>query len=126
MDPCGRFDRVQGKEHEELPWRDGMSNESGWPLVERRKQDRRKGDRRGAAELNSHNVAHLCTARERQTLALLLLGMTNKQIAQDLHIAEDTVKKHLQHIYRKVGVHRRALLMVDDRARRQDVTQIER
>ena len=96
-----------------------MSNESGWPFVERRKNERRKGDRRGAGdELNSHNVARLCTARERQTLALLLLGMTNKQIAQDLHIAEDTVKKHLQHIYRKVGVHRRALLMLDDRARR--------
>jgi DNA-binding CsgD family transcriptional regulator len=60
----------------------------------------------------------MCTARERQTLALLLLGMTNKQIAQDLRIAEDTVKKHLQHIYRKVGVHRRVLLMIDDRAHR--------
>jgi DNA-binding NarL/FixJ family response regulator len=48
--------------------------------------------------------------------------MTNKQIAQDLHIAEDTVKKHLQHIYRKVGVHRRALLMIADRARRSKTT----
>jgi DNA-binding NarL/FixJ family response regulator len=46
---------------------------------------------------------------------LVLLGMTNKQIAQDLRIAEDTVKKHLQHIYKKVGVHRRALLMVENR-----------
>ena len=90
-----------------------MSNESEWPFVERRKKERRKGDRRRAGgELNSHKIARLCTARERQTLALLLLGMTNKQIAQDLHIAEDTVKKHLQHIYRKVGVHRRALLML--------------
>ncbi|HKQ16766.1 MAG TPA: helix-turn-helix transcriptional regulator [Steroidobacteraceae bacterium] len=95
-----------------------MSTESEWPFVERRKNDRRKGDRRRVDGLNSHNVAHLCTARERQTLALLLLGMTNKQIAQDLQIAEDTVKKHLQHIYRKVGVHRRALLMLEDRARR--------
>jgi DNA-binding NarL/FixJ family response regulator len=48
----------------------------------------------------------------------VLLGMTNKQIAQDLSIAEDTVKKHLQHIYKKVGVHRRTLLMIDERARR--------
>jgi len=40
--------------------------------------------------------------------------MTNKQIAQDLRITEDTVKKHLQHIYRKVGVHRRTLLMIGD------------
>jgi DNA-binding CsgD family transcriptional regulator len=90
-----------------------MSTESEWPFVERR-----RGDRRGTADLASHNVASLCTARERQTLALLLLGMTNKQIAQDLSIAEDTVKKHLQHIYKKVGVHRRALLMIDERTRR--------
>jgi len=118
MDPCGRFDRVHGKSTKNWLWGGGMSNESEWPFVERRREDRRRAERRGAADLNSHNVASLCTARERQTLALLLLGMTNKQIAQDLHIAEDTVKKHLQHIYRKVGVHRRALLMIDDRARR--------
>ena len=85
---------------------------SAWPFVERRQNDRRRTDRQPGSELNSHKVAHLCTARERQALALLLLGMTNKQIAQDLCIAEDTVKKHLQHVYRKVGVHRRALLMV--------------
>jgi DNA-binding CsgD family transcriptional regulator len=91
-----------------------MSNESEWPFVERRRGDRRKAERR-SADSNSHNVASLCTARERQTLALVLLGMTNKQIAQDLRIAEDTVKKHLQHIYKKVGVHRRALLMVENR-----------
>ena len=83
-----------------------------WPFVERRRNDRRKSDRRRAGELDSHKAARLCTARERQVLALLLLGMTNKQIAQDLRITEDTVKKHLQHIYRKVGVHRRALLMI--------------
>jgi DNA-binding CsgD family transcriptional regulator len=83
-----------------------------WPFVERRRTDRRKGDRRRAGELDSHKAARLCTARERQALALVLLGMTNKQIAQDLRITEDTVKKHLQHIYRKVGVHRRALLII--------------
>jgi len=77
------------------------------PFVERRQGDRRRGDRRGAADLASHNVASLCTARERQTLALLLLGMTNKQIAQDLRIAEDTVKKHVQNILLKLGVETR-------------------
>ena len=85
-----------------------------WPFVERRRNDRRKADRRRGGELDSHKAARVCTARERQVLALLLLGMTNKQIAQDLRITEDTVKKHLQHIYRKVGVHRRTLLMIGD------------
>jgi DNA-binding NarL/FixJ family response regulator len=87
---------------------------SEWPFVERRRSDRRKTDRQRAGEVDSHKAARLCTARERQVLALLLLGMTNRQIAEDMRITEDTVKKHLQHIYRKVGVHRRALLMVLD------------
>ena len=37
--------------------------------------------------------------------------MTNKEIAQRLSIAEDTVKKHLQHIYKKLGVPRRSVLL---------------
>ncbi len=93
---------------------------SGWPWVERRRNDRRQSDRRQqdrarppTGELNTQSVVRLCTAREQQVLALLLQGMTNKQIAQALGIAEDTVKKHLLHAYRKVGVHRRALLMVE-------------
>jgi DNA-binding NarL/FixJ family response regulator len=86
-----------------------------WPLVERRESERRVADRRIAERRHptSHKDAHLCTARERQTLELLLQGMTNKQIAQDLCIAEDTVKKHLQHIYRKLGVHRRTMLLIE-------------
>lgn len=92
----------------------GAPASSEWPFVERRRNDRRSGDRRRPGDRDSHKAARLCTARERQALALLLLGMTNKQIAQELRITEDTVKKHLQHIYRKVGVHRRALLMIGD------------
>jgi DNA-binding NarL/FixJ family response regulator len=38
--------------------------------------------------------------------------MTNKQIAQTLGIEEDTVKKHLQHVYDKLAVRRRALVMI--------------
>jgi len=94
-----------------------------WPNVERRRNDRRQSDRRNqdraaSSEPNSHKRAHLCTARERQVLERLLRGMTNKQIAQDLGIAEDTVKKHLQHAYGKLGVHRRTLLLIEERALR--------
>lgn len=84
-------------------------------MVERRESERRISDGRIAErrQPTSHKDARLCTARERQTLERLLLGMTNKQIAQDLRIAEDTVKKHLQHIYRKLGVHRRTALLIE-------------
>lgn len=50
------------------------------------------------------------TQRERQIVALVRQGMTNKQIGHELGIVEDTVKKHLQHIYDKVGVRRRSML----------------
>jgi len=56
-------------------------------------------------------ISVACTAREQQIVQLLMQGMTNKAIAQQLGIMEDTVKKHLQHIYDKLGVRRRALLI---------------
>jgi DNA-binding CsgD family transcriptional regulator len=84
-------------------------------LVERRKGERRQGDRRRAtrADLPPGPDASVCTSRERQIVQLLMQGMTNRQIAQTLGIAEDTVKKHLHHVYKKLGVRRRALLIVD-------------
>lgn len=46
-------------------------------------------------------------------MRLVLRGLTNKQIAQTLGIAEDTVKKHLHRAYKKLGVRRRALLIAE-------------
>jgi DNA-binding NarL/FixJ family response regulator len=88
-----------------------------WPFIERHRSDRRKSERRQqprARASKSGKTADRCTAREREVVELLLQGMTNKQIAQELRIAEDTVKKHLLHAYRKLGVHRRVLLMLDE------------
>ncbi len=42
--------------------------------------------------------------REEQVFALLCRGSTNKQMARTLFISEVTVKVHLRHIYRKLGV----------------------
>jgi DNA-binding NarL/FixJ family response regulator len=44
------------------------------------------------------------TQRESQVLEKLSLGLTNKEIAQTLGISYETVKEHVQHILRKVGV----------------------
>lgn len=84
------------------------------PFVERRKAERRHTDRRGEAPRGSlfDAATRECTGRERQIVELLLRGMTNKQIAKTLGIAEDTVKKHLHHVYNKLGVRRRALLII--------------
>lgn len=50
------------------------------------------------------------TPRELQVVALLRRGCINKEIAREMGIMEDTVKKHLQSVFAKLGVHRRALV----------------
>jgi len=47
------------------------------------------------------------TMRQRQVLELLGLGITNKEIATRLRIAEATVKLHVHHILRALGVNNR-------------------
>jgi DNA-binding NarL/FixJ family response regulator len=44
------------------------------------------------------------TQRESEVLRQLALGLTNKEIAQSLSISYETVKEHVQHILRKIGV----------------------
>ncbi len=44
------------------------------------------------------------TKRESEVLKQLALGLSNKEIAQALEISYETVKEHVQHILRKLGV----------------------
>ncbi len=44
------------------------------------------------------------TQRESEVLRQMAFGLTNKEIAQALGISYETVKEHVQHILRKVGV----------------------
>lgn len=44
------------------------------------------------------------THRESEVLKQLALGLTNKEIATQLNISYETVKEHVQHILRKIGV----------------------
>ena len=46
--------------------------------------------------------------RESQVLGLLVEGMSNRSIAAQLVVGEETVKTHLRSIYRKLGVNDRA------------------
>ncbi len=47
---------------------------------------------------------HVLTKRERETLALLYRGHSNRSMADQLYITENTVKFHLKNIYSKLGV----------------------
>jgi DNA-binding NarL/FixJ family response regulator len=44
------------------------------------------------------------TQRECEVLRQLALGLTNKEIASVLNISYETVKEHVQHILRKIGL----------------------
>ncbi|WP_394615714.1 response regulator [Lentzea sp. JNUCC 0626] len=48
------------------------------------------------------------STREREVLALVARGKTNREVGAALHISEATVKTHLQHVYAKLEVPDRA------------------
>ena len=47
------------------------------------------------------------TQREREVIALIAEGMSNKEIATELGIATDTVKSHVRNIMEKLALHTR-------------------
>ncbi len=52
------------------------------------------------------------TIRERQIVLAVSEGATNRQVGRRLRLAEGTVKVHLHHIYRKLGIPNRTTLAV--------------
>jgi two-component system, NarL family, nitrate/nitrite response regulator NarL len=53
-----------------------------------------------AAAVDEHGL----TQRQRQVLEKLCAGRSNKEIARDLHLAENTVKVHISAIFRALNV----------------------
>lgn len=50
----------------------------------------------------------LLTAREYEVLKLLQMGLTNQQISEKLYISNNTTKKHVANLFRKLGISSRA------------------
>ena len=44
------------------------------------------------------------SARELEVLGLLAAGQTNREIAQELVVTADTVKRHVSHLFAKLEV----------------------
>jgi len=78
------------------------------PLIEHKLL---KGIRKPDFLSGTENV-HL-TKKEVKILKLVASGKTNKEIAKKLFISEKTVKNHLNHVYRKLGVKNRAQAVVE-------------
>lgn len=52
------------------------------------------------------------TKTEQKVVELVLMGLSNKRIAEELGIVEGTVKLHLNRIFRKFGVATRVQLVL--------------
>jgi DNA-binding NarL/FixJ family response regulator len=55
-------------------------------------------------------VLTVLTDRERQIMALVSEGLSNKEIGRRLNIADGTIKVHLHHIYQKLEISNRTVL----------------
>jgi two-component system response regulator DevR len=65
------------------------------------------------------------TGREREILALIAAGMTNRQIGEELYLAEKTVKNYVSNLLAKLGMERRTeaaayAVRLDERGHRAD------
>jgi DNA-binding CsgD family transcriptional regulator len=69
---------------------------------------RRLMDSAGPSGTDGNSGAYTeLTPREREIVWLVAEGKTNAEIAVELWVAPSTVKKHLEHVYEKLGVGRR-------------------
>jgi DNA-binding NarL/FixJ family response regulator len=59
---------------------------------------------RGSLERIGDGHENALSDRELEVLVLVARGLSNRQVARELHISEATVKRHLANIYEKIGV----------------------
>jgi PAS domain S-box-containing protein len=58
-------------------------------------------------EVAEHPVPHHLTPRQAEVLRLLARGYSTHQIARELHLSPETVRNHVRHLLRALGVHTR-------------------
>jgi DNA-binding NarL/FixJ family response regulator len=64
-----------------------------------------------AVDLKKAGMKFSISKRELEVLTLICEGLTNREISEKLFISEQTVKDHVRHIMRKVGVNSRSSLI---------------
>jgi DNA-binding CsgD family transcriptional regulator len=65
-----------------------------------------------AGAISSQQIDAVLTPRQRDVFELIVQGMSNKEIARNLQLAEGTVKIHIKALFAKLGVRRRAAVAV--------------
>jgi DNA-binding NarL/FixJ family response regulator len=81
-------------------------------LVERRVHRRRATDTLQLAGGRLAGLQGKLSARESEVAALVARGRSNREIATELVISEDTVKKHVSHALAKLELHNRTELAI--------------
>ncbi len=99
LDASGYLLKGAGREPLLTAIRQAAAGESAWRQEELRRVSRVAGGPAMAAD-----VEVALTKRESEVLRQLAFGLSNKEIARRLGISYETVKEHVQHILRKVGV----------------------
>jgi DNA-binding NarL/FixJ family response regulator len=96
---CGYL--LKGSSRDELltAIRAAAAGENTWTREELRRISRAISTLRLTAD-----VEVFLTQRETDVLRQIAGGLTNKEIARTLQISYETVKEHMQHILRKIGV----------------------
>jgi DNA-binding NarL/FixJ family response regulator len=82
------------------------------PSVTRRLIDRFARLTTPVDEARATERLHDLTERERESLTLVAQGLSNREIAERLSLAEPTVKTHVSHLLMKLGLRDRAQLVV--------------
>ncbi len=65
----------------------------------------------GMSYLKTHLSEQGLSRRETEVVVLVLQGLTNKQVADKLCVAEKTVKFHLTNIYKRMKISRRSQIV---------------
>ncbi|HRI68856.1 MAG TPA: LuxR C-terminal-related transcriptional regulator [Polyangium sp.] len=70
---------------------------------------------------DGHESRSALTPRQKEVAGILSrTGLSYKQVASQLAISEGTMRKHTENVYRKLGVHSRAELVVVMRERQRN------
>jgi DNA-binding NarL/FixJ family response regulator len=81
------------------------------PTVTRRLLERFAAGLPGGEEPTPRSLESL-TGREREILTLLASGLSNAELGAGLYLSEPTIKTHLSHIFRKLGVRDRVQAVI--------------